>query len=533
MKTVIRPYRLRFAGLGFIALINIVAATGSAVVLTIAINAILARNMAQFFLWMLASFGCFVIAKICDYISGVGFERTVQAINHDVRQAVLQDTTSSYAKILTYDQNAGLNLLTNDIVILTNKYFYGRFRAFQSAASVIMAGIALLAYHWSLILTALVLAALLLVAPQLAQARLEGITAVISKANENLTAQVKDWTAGLTELYWNGALHRLWPILQKPAHDVEQANVREQQIGKSLSAALELLDLFSQVVLLALCGFLAIIGTVSFGVVVSTGNLAGQIFGASAQFALNLGSIAQGKAIAAKLDPILTATAQPEAAGTAHLDLQAPVAISAQGLSYEFATHQTVSFPDFTIHPGQKVAILGESGRGKTTLTNIITGTYPNYSGSLVLQDTEVSQLDPQDLNALIGVMNQTPTLFPTSLKENVLLFDNQLAPALATTLGSVNLATKVSELPEQEETQVNPDGSELSGGERQRLALARALIRDKKVLVIDEGTSALDSANETAIVNYLLALPDITVILITHSTNQALLDRFDQQIAL
>ncbi|KAJ8542935.1 hypothetical protein K7X08_005458 [Anisodus acutangulus] len=150
------------------------------------------------------------------------------------------------------------------------------------------------------------------------------------------------------------------------------------------------------------------------------------------------------------------------------------------------------------ISPGKTTGLVGGSGSGKSTIISLLQRFYDPIEGDISLDGHKIKKLHLKWLRSQIGLVNQEPILFATTIKENI-LFGKEGA-----TMEEVEKATKAAnahdfiiKLPDAYETQVGQFGLQLSGGQKQRLAIARALIRDPKVLLLDEATSALDSQSE------------------------------------
>lgn len=184
----------------------------------------------------------------------------------------------------------------------------------------------------------------------------------------------------------------------------------------------------------------------------------------------------------------------------------------------------------FKINPGEKVAILGRLGSGKTTIEKMILGFYAPKSGSILIDGTDIQQIDPADLRANISYIPQDVFLFGGTIRQNITLGANAVDdPTLlkAATLAGVH--DFVSQHPLGYDIPVGEGGSELSGGQRQTIAIARALVRDAAIYLFDEPTGMMDVTSE---LNFINRLKDIlkknkTLVLITHrSTLLTLVDR-------
>lgn len=173
---------------------------------------------------------------------------------------------------------------------------------------------------------------------------------------------------------------------------------------------------------------------------------------------------------------------------------------------------------DVTISQGQKVAILGRSGSGKSTLASLMRGDLKPSKGSVKLGDVE-SSLYGDHIADSIGIMQQTPYLFNTTILNNLRLGNQNASEAeIWQVLEQVGLKEMIEQLPQQLETQVDEAGLRFSGGERHRLALARILLKQTPVVILDEPTVGLDPVTEMSLLNTIMSsLNHQTVIWITH----------------
>ncbi|KAF8672015.1 hypothetical protein HU200_049793 [Digitaria exilis] len=150
---------------------------------------------------------------------------------------------------------------------------------------------------------------------------------------------------------------------------------------------------------------------------------------------------------------------------------------------------------------GKIVALVGGSGSGKSTVVSLIERFYEPLSGSILLDGHDIRELDVKWLRRQIGLVNQEPALFATSIRENI-LYGKEDA-----TMDEINHAAKLSEaitfinhLPDRYETQVGERGIQLSGGQKQRIAISRAILKNPSILLLDEATSALDAESEKSV---------------------------------
>ncbi|WP_434133673.1 lipid A export permease/ATP-binding protein MsbA [Sporomusa sphaeroides] len=151
-----------------------------------------------------------------------------------------------------------------------------------------------------------------------------------------------------------------------------------------------------------------------------------------------------------------------------------------------------------TVEPGQMVAIVGPSGAGKTTIANLIPRFYDPMSGCITIDGYDIKTVTLASLREQIGIVPQETVLFNGSVYENILYGDLKAGEeAVVAAAKAANAHEFIIGMPEGYNTQIGERGSKLSGGQRQRIAIARAILKDPRVLILDEATSALDTESE------------------------------------
>jgi putative ABC transport system ATP-binding protein len=204
-----------------------------------------------------------------------------------------------------------------------------------------------------------------------------------------------------------------------------------------------------------------------------------------------------------------------------------------QGLNFVYPKGERLTFPDLSCNDGAHCLILGQSGSGKTTLLHLIAGLRTAQSGSVVLNDTNMSELTAGELDRFRGrnigiVFQQSHFVRSLTLEENLVLAQRLAGvpvnySKIASILAQLNLAHKLRAKPEA-----------LSIGEQQRAAIARAILNQPTLILADEPTSALDDVNTEQVIQLLqeqAASVNATLLIVTHDNR--LKTRFEQQIQL
>lgn len=191
--------------------------------------------------------------------------------------------------------------------------------------------------------------------------------------------------------------------------------------------------------------------------------------------------------------------------------------------------HVTFQYPDaeapvlkdlsLQIKAGETVAFVGSSGAGKTTILNMVIGFIKANSGGVLIDDMDLNSLNLQSYRSHIAVVPQQSILFSGTIRENITYgMDNISEEMLYKVIKAANLEDVIAALPEGLDTMITEHGSNLSGGQRQRISIARAFIRDPRILILDEATSALDTISEKKIQDAIHNLvQDRTTLIVAH----------------
>lgn len=231
------------------------------------------------------------------------------------------------------------------------------------------------------------------------------------------------------------------------------------------------------------------------------------------------------------LDKIMKITPEREPGKSPLIRPALKGAIEFQAVSFNYPDQALSALSDITIKiaPGERVGIIGRIGSGKSTLEKLILGLYQPTKGNILLDGTALNQLDPAELRKQVGYVGQEALLFYGSIKYNITLGAPHItddAILLASQIAGVDGFVRAH--PEGFDRQVGERGELLSGGQRQAISIARALLLNPSVIVLDEPTSAMDDKSESHFKNQIMPyLANKTLILVTHKGSMlSLVDR-------
>jgi len=280
-------------------------------------------------------------------------------------------------------------------------------------------------------------------------------------------------------------------------------------------------------VVLAMCavigcgGEMVLSGTLSIGGLVAFYGLITQLFdplsGVADLYARAQKSFASVRQLKSRLElsPSVTNAAAAVCLSRGH---PPQIDFSEVGFGYR-RQKKMLHIPSLQILPGEQVAIAGENGAGKSTLAKLIARLYDADSGTIRIGTVDIRNIQLKDLRQYVCYLPRDPVLFDGTLSFN-LRFVRPAAPdhELHAAIRSVGLGQFVAALPDGLHQRIGPGGCQISGGQRQRLAIARAILHQPRILILDEATSCLDPSSERVVLwNIRRALRASTLIVISH----------------
>ena len=328
---------------------------------------------------------------------------------------------------------------------------------------------------------------------------------------EKMSSRVNEMTTLLTVTRAHGLERRAVRRMKDSFETVQQAGLKLDRINGRFNAAAWVTFQMANVLCLILSAYFALnnkFGISAGDVVLLTSNF-GMLIGSIILLASLAPAISKGFASITSLGEVLESPDLEINQGKKNVEKVEGV-IEFSKVSFTYPTNHKPSLRDisFSAKPGQMIALVGPSGSGKSTLINLVIGFLRPTSGTITIDGLDYKNLDLRTVRKFLSVVPQESVLFDGTIAENISYGLSDVSESdIRTALEDANAWGFVEAFDDGVETIVGERGARLSGGQRQRLAIARALIRNPRILILDEATSALDSESEKLIQNALSRL--------------------------
>lgn len=275
-----------------------------------------------------------------------------------------------------------------------------------------------------------------------------------------------------------------------------------------------------QIICLGFTGYIAVKGYISIGEVVLYQTYFGSIVAQIAGVITLLPTIAKGlESVSSIGDILLSNDIENNRRKKKVKDVKGEIKFKNVDFQYKNSDTPILKNLNFTINPGETIAFVGASGAGKSTILNLVIGFFQATGGQVLIDNQDIASINLQSYRSHIAVVPQNAILFSDSIRENIIYGTNSVSDEeLNKIIKAANLEELIESLPDGLDTKIAEHGMNLSGGQRQRISIARAFVRNPKILVLDEATSALDSISEKKIQESIENLvKDRTTLVVAH----------------
>lgn len=517
----------------FTILTSIIASLGyvfMAVLLQKLLDIAVEKNMQQFIPMVLFSIFYFVMLGIFLYLQSLLSKRItckiIKQIRTDVFKGIVSQSMGDFGKRNTADY---LSIITNDVKMIEDNFLLPFFEVVQY--TVIFISSFVLMIYFDVIVTIVVFVAitLMFLVPSLLGKELE-------KRQNTLSSQLADFTTKLKDILSGFEIIKSYSMKQYVIQKFDKENSDTIHTKYSVDKLFALneglssfLALMVQIVVLFLSAYFIITERITVGTLLGMVQVSSNLANPLIMIFTNIPKIKSIQPIIEKLT-VLSKYELNEVPKKQSATFNSAVSISNLSFAYEIQ-NRVLDKINLHIEKGKKYVIVGKSGCGKTTLVKLLAGYYTEYSGKILYDNTDLNMMNENDIVQLSSIIHQNIYMFNESVYDNICLHEDYSKESIDKAVKASGLNDVIEKLPEGLLYEAGENGSNLSGGQKQRIAVARALIRNKPILILDEGTSAIDMQTAYDIENHLLKIEGLTIITITHNLKKELLELYDDII--
>lgn len=488
--------------------IDIALAVLSSVFLANVLNSLIAKEMNQFFLWLAIDIILWLVDSFVqgarDVWKEIAIQKQLNAVRRDIIEPLTEISYSDFEKNSKEDYNSWLN---NDTKLLYDNGFHQIYFVYTGIVAMLFSGIAIIFFHWILLLTTLLVGALLFYFPKMFKQSVERDTEQVSELANDALATSTDYLRGYEVLYHNKQLGLMQERTMGKFNQLATANVNLIFTRARMQYSLLGTSMLGQFLILAVAGFLIMNGQIGIGVVMSVGNLSGTVTNYSKSVANSLILLTATGKLLEKYGKITDESKVTDGEEVTAFESK----LELKNLAVAFPDGQKIEYPEIVIEKGKKYAIIGDSGSGKSTLINLLVGNKQDYEGEILLDGKDYKGINRKSLPHVMSVIMQFPYLFKETVEENLTL-GRKISPDIFDK--SIRIACADDFVFNKLDTVYDKN---LSGGQQERLSVARELMGSKPILVMDESTASVDKKTALAVEKNILENPDLTVIMITH----------------
>lgn len=470
----------------------------------------------------------FVTECVDGYVMSSYIKNTVNYLRCDIFTKILNKDMKDFSL-----DNSGkyISILYNDIKIIEDSLLNNIFLVISSFISFIISLLFLFSISPSIVIFIVIFGILGFVIPNALSKKL-----IIEKNNyshnlEEITSVTKDLFSGFEVIKGFNIGSKINTIFKNSSNTVESTK-KKCSILESIIKGFSLS--FSVTVylgVLILGGYLMYKGEISVGTAIIIIQLSTHIVGPVKTSISLINQIKSVSLIADKIDEILYDSCEDIE------EISLPKfenSIEVKNLDFSYTNdRKALNNINLTFEKNKKYAIVGESGCGKSTLIKLLMRYYKDYNGDILIDNKDIHKIFSNDLYKNMSMIQQNVFMFDDSIKENIKLFANYSDEEVLSICNRSGLSNLISRLPNGINSLVGENGNKLSGGEKQRIAIARSLINNTKILILDESTSALDNETAYNLESSLLSINDLTLIVVTHKLIKNILLNYDEIIVM
>lgn len=474
----------------------------------------------------------FIILGVNDYLNKttqfIYIKKTLTDFKEDIFRGILR---KNYKEFNSENTAEYISELTNDINMVETKYLIPYLEMIGDVLIFIGTTALLLWINPLVTLVVCGTSALLFLVPATLGKPTARRQELVSKQNSIFTKRIKDIFSGYEVIKSYNIVDNMTGDFLKENNTVEALKFKSNHIQGVSQALSMFLGVMSQVFTIALGGYFLIKGQLTVGTLFAIVQLANGICWPITWIVSKVTLIKGMKDVNEKLIYIINQSRESDKL----IKLERfKNNIELKDISFSYSEERNVlNNLSINFKKDKKYAIVGQSGSGKSTLLKLLLGYYDDFKGEINFDGYNYNELDKNSINNQISIIHQNVYMFDKTLKDNIILGKHFDKNSIESAVKNSGVKDFLEVLPKGIDSEVGENGNNLSGGQKQRVAIARSLIQNTPILLLDEGTSALDSKTAFEIEDTLLNIDDLTVITVTHKLIDSILKRYDEIIVM
>ncbi len=485
-------------------------------------------SLSQLFLFSLLSLLMILVSTALSYVAQPRFlARATQQYKDFVFSKLSQKSISAFS-----GENTALYIsaLSNDVNSIETGYLSNIFEIVQQGFLFVGALGLMFYYNVPLTLVSIALAMLPLLAAVLTGNLVAAEEEQVSRRNESYMSMLRDSLSGFSVIKSFRAEAQICRNFAREVRLLSHAKEKRMKKKTLVESFGSLAGVTLQLGVFLIGAYLALTGSsISPGTVLIFVQLLNFVIMPISNIPNALAECKASLALIRKLAAALETNIRQEGA-VSKTDLNSGITL--ENLSFGYAQDKEVLHNiSFSFEAGKSYCLVGASGSGKSTLLNLLMASNPGYTGEIRYDDIPLQELSSEALYDLVSVVQQNVFIFNASIRENITMFSAFPWEAVDRAIDLSGLRQLIQE--KGEDYLCGENGCGLSGGEKQRISIARSLLKQSQVLLVDEATAALDVQTAAQVAGAILDLQEITRIVVTHSLDAALLKRYDCILAL
>lgn len=532
MKKYIFKYKLLFFTTILISLIisvlQIAEAYALKMITDVAVSKSLDELRTSLIYCVSIGLGIYISKSVYAFMKNKFICKTLVHIKNEAYNGIVRKDIVSFKKV---DIGSYTSNLTNDIDVIESDYMTMIFEVVRNLMVFIFAIVSLVMISPLITIYVCIISLLPMFIAGTAGGKRREYVGAISKMNERITSKSKGIFQGFELIKAYNIENKVKKDFENYNEDCEESKLKASKYVALISGVINMTHMLILLSPVILAAYMAIKGKFSVGTVIQILQLMNYVGIPIIVIPSSLPMIKGAKPVMDKILGLIDSKSNTLGSHEKNL-FEYDITFKDVCFAYD-ENKPLLSNASLTIKKGEKCAIVGNSGCGKSTFVKLFMRFYDNYEGSISIDGMDIKEIKIDDIYKLICPINQKVYMFNDTVKNNVKLYNDYDDSDTNEAMMKSGLKELIDKLPQGVDSEVGESGSNLSGGEKQRISIARAFIKNCPIFVVDEATSSLDNETAYNIETSLLEEKNLTCLVVTHKLNKEILERYDKIVVM